>query len=83
MLGDSIDEDSNDDDDGVNEGVPLSVAPAPELNIVDPALAPTTASDVGSLPSASTVATSSSIPAMDEFYNAAGKAPHPESIIPK
>ena len=36
-----------------------------------------------SLPRASTVAASSSIPVVDKFYNAAGKAPHPESIIPK
>ena len=42
LLGDSIDEDINDDDDGVNEGVPLPVAPALELNAVDPALAPPT-----------------------------------------
>ena len=55
----------------------------PGLNVVDPVLAPPTASVVGSLPPASTVAASSSIPAMDEFYNAAGKAPHPESIVPK
>ena len=83
LLGDSTDEDSDDDNVGVNKGVPLPAAPVPELNAVDPALAPPTASDVGSLPLASTVAASSSIPAMDEFYNAAGKAPHLESIVPK
>ena len=53
------------------------------LDVVNPALALPGAFDVGSLPPASTVAASSSIPAMDEFYNAAGKAPHPESIVPK
>ena len=83
LLGDSTNEDSDDNDDGVNEGVPLPVAPAPELNAVDSALAPPTASNVGSLPPASTIAASSSIPTMDEFYNATRKAPHPESIIPK
>ena len=83
LLGDSTDEDINDDDDSVNEGVPLPAALAPELNTIDPALAPPSAPDVGSLPLASTVVASSSIPAMDEFYNAAGKVPHPESIIPK
>ena len=56
---------------------------APGLNVVDLALAPPTASIAGSLPPASTVAASSSIPAMDKFYNAAGKAPHPKSIVPK
>ena len=76
--------DSTDDDDvGVNKGVSLPAPPASELNVVDPALAPPAAFDVGSLPPASTVAASSSIPAMDEFYNAAGKAPHPKSIVPK
>ena len=83
LLGDSTDKESDDDNDGVNKGVPLPAAPAPELNVVDPTLAPPTAFDVGSLPPASTVAASSSIPAIDEFYNATGKAPHPESIIPK
>ena len=83
LLGDSTDEDSNGDDVGVDKGVQLPATPTPGLNVVDPALAPPTASVVGSLPPASTVAASSSIPAMDEFYNAAGKAPHPESIVPK
>ena len=83
LLGDSTDEDSDDDDVGVNKGVSLPAPPASELNVVDPALAPPAAFDVGSLPPTSTVAASSSIPAMDKFYNAAGKAPHPESIVPK
>ena len=83
LLGDSTDEDSNGDNVGVDKGVQLPAAPAPGLNVVDPALAPPTASVVGSLPLASTVAASSSIPAMDEFYNTAGKALHPESIVPK
>ena len=83
LLGDSTDEDSDGDDVGVDKGVQLPAAPTPGLNVVDPALAPPTTSVVGSLPPASTVAASSSIPAMDEFYNAAGKAPHPESIVPK
>ena len=83
LLGDSTDEDSDGDDVGVDKGVQLPAAPALGLNVVDPALAPPTTFVVGSLPPASTVAASSSIPAMDEFYNAAGKAPHPESIVPK
>ena len=32
---------------------------------------------------ASTGAGLSSAPAEDDFYNAAGKAPHPDSIVPK
>ena len=69
LLGDSTNEESDDNDDSVNKGVPLPAAPMPKLNAVDPVLAPPT--------------TSSSIPAMNEFYNAAGKALHPKSIIPK
>ena len=83
LLRDSTDEDSDGDDVGVDKGVQLPTAPVPRLNVVDPALVPPTASVVGSLPPASTVAASSSILAMDEFYNAAGKAPHPESIVRK
>ena len=83
LLGDSTDEDSDGNDVGVDKGVQLPAAPAPGLNVVDSALAPPTASVVGSLLPASTVVASSSIPAMDEFYNAAGKAPHPKSIVPK
>ena len=83
LLGDSTDEDSDDNDDDVNKGVPLPTAPAPELDIVDPTLAPRSASIVGSLHPASTIAASSSIPAVDEFYNAAGKVSHPKSITPK
>ena len=83
LLEDSTDEDSDDDDDGVNKGVPLPTTPVLELDIVDLALAPRSALVVGSLPPASTVVASSSIPAVDEFYNAVEKASHPESIIPK
>ena len=83
LLGDSTDEDSDDDNDDVNEGIPLPTAPALELDIVDPALAPRFALVVDSLPPASTIAASSSIPTIDKFYNAAGKVPHPESIILK
>ena len=83
LLGDSTDEDSDGDDVDVDKGVQLPAAPMPGLNVVDPALAPPTASVVGSLPPASTVAASLSIPTMDEFYNVAGKVPHLESIVPK
>ena len=83
LLGDSTDEDSDGDDVGVDKGVQLPATPVPGLNIVDSALASPTTFVVGSLPPASTVAASSSIPTMDEFYNATGKAPHPESILPK
>ena len=75
LLGDSTDGDSDDNDVGVNSGVPLPVThpsigggPAPALDFV---------------PTASTDAAPLSTPAVDEFYNAAGKAPHSDAIIPK
>ena len=74
LLGDS-DGDSDDNDLGVNSGVAL---PATHLSAGGgSALAldcvPTTSTDVACL----------STPTVDEFYNVAGKAPHPDTIIPK
>ena len=69
LLGDSSDND--DDDEGVSHGVEISSAPEPRPMEVD---APS---------GASTRAGQSSIPAKDDFYNAAGKTPHPDSIVPK
>ena len=69
LLGDSSD--SDDDDEGVSHGVEISSTPKPRPMEVD---APS---------GASTGAGQASAPAEDDFYNAAGKAPHPDSIIPK
>ena len=71
LLGDSSDGDSDDDDKGVSHGVEMPSAPEPRPMEVD---APS---------AASTVASPVSAPAEDEFYNVAGKAPHPHAIIPK
>ena len=75
LLGDSTDGNSDDDDIGVNNGVTLPAThpsagggPIPSLDFVL---------------TASTEAAPLSTPVVDEFYNAAGKAPHPEAIIPK
>ena len=75
LLGDSTDGDSNDNDVEVDSGVALPAThplagggPAPVLDCV---------------PTASTDAARLSTPAADEFYNTAGKAPHPDAIIPK
>ena len=75
LLGDSTDGDSNDDDIGINSGVPLP-ATHPSAG-GGPALA------LDSIPIASTDAAPLSTPAVDKFYNAAGKEPHPEAIILK
>ena len=69
MLGDSSD--SDDDDEGVSHGIEMSAATEPRPMEVD---APS---------AASTGAGSTSAPAEDDFYNAAGKAPHPDAIVPK
>ena len=75
LLGDSSDGDSDEDDVGINSGVALPAThpsagggPAPSLDCV---------------PTASTDAARLSTPAANEFYNAVGKAPHPDAIIPK
>ena len=66
-----MDEDSDKDDEGVTHGVEMPSAPEPRPMEVD---APSAASTGAGLVFA---------PALDDFYNAAGKAPHPDAIIPK
>ena len=69
FLGDSSD--SDDDEEGVLHGVEISSTPDPHPMEVD---APSGASTGAGPPSA---------PTEDNFYNAARKAPHPDSIVPK
>ena len=71
MLRDSSDEDSDDDYEGVMHGVEMPFAPEPCSMEVD---APSTASTEAGLASA---------PAIDDFYNVAGKALHLDTIVPK
>ena len=71
LLADSSDGDSDDDDEGVSHGVEMPSAPEPRPMEVD---APSTAL---------TGAGPTSAPAEDDFYNAVGNAPHPDSIVPK
>ena len=69
LLGDSSDSDN--DDEGISHGVEMPSAPEPHPMEVD---APS---------AASTGAGPVSAPAEDDFYNAAGKAPHLDAIVPK
>ena len=69
LLGDSSD--SDDDDKGISHSVEMPSATEPLPMEVD---APSVAS-IG--------ASSRSAPAKDDFYNAAGKAPHPDAVVPK
>ena len=71
LLGDSSDRDSDDDEEGVSHRVEMPSAPEPRPMEVDaPSIALTGAGPVFA-------------PAKDEFYNAAGKALHPDAIVPK
>ena len=69
LLGDSSD--SDDDDEGVSHGIeiPSALEPCP-MEVHAPSVASTGADPV-------------SAPVEDDFYNAAGKAPHPDAIVPK
>ena len=69
LLGDSSNSDDNDE--GVSHGVEMPPALEPRPMEVDAPYA------------ASTGAGQSSAPAEDDFYNAVGRAPHPDAIVPK
>ena len=75
LLGDSTDGNSDDNDVGVNSGVALPATHPSAGGGLAPALdcVPTASTDVACL----------STPAANEFYNATGKALHPDAIIPK
>ena len=69
LLGDSSD--SDDDDEGVSHGVEMPPALEPRPMEVD-------------APSATSTGVGQSFaPAEDDFYNAAGRAPHPDAIVLK
>ena len=69
LLGDSLDSDNNNE--GISHGIEMPFAREPRPMEVD---APS---------AASTGAGPMSAPAEDNFYNAAGKAPHPDAIVLK
>ena len=71
LLRDSSDGDSDDDDEGVSHGVEMPSAPDPcPMEVDAPSATSTGASPV-------------SVPTEDDFDNVAGKAPHPDAIVPK
>ena len=71
LLGDSLNGDNDDDDEGVSHRVEMPSAPEPRPMEVD---APSAALTGAGLMLA---------PAEDDFYNASGKALHPDAIVPK
>ena len=83
LLGESTNGDSDEDDGGVDQGITLPAAidlqrPLPKSIIV--ARPP---ADDHSRPTAANVGADVRALIEDEFYNAAGKAPHPDVVIPK
>ena len=78
MLGDSSDGDSDDDDDGVEQGVLFPVASAPAI---DPTLVATSTLMFDSFPSS--LANAMSTVFQDKFYKATGKVPHVDAVVPK
>ena len=81
LLGESIDGDSDQDERGVDQGVTM---PAVEdLQRPKSVLVARPPADDQSRPIAANAGADVRTPVEDEFYNAAGKAPQPDSIIPK
>ena len=70
LLGDSSNEDSDNDDEGVTHGVEMPLPGAHPIEVDAPS-------------AASTRVGPASAPTVDNFYNAAGKAPHPDVIVTK
>ena len=71
LLEDSSDEDNDDDDEGVTHGIEM------------PSASKCRAMEVDAPSAALTGAGLASAPAVDDFYNAAGKALHPDTIVSK
>ena len=81
LLGESTDGDSDQDERSVDQGVTLPVAE--DLQRHESVLVARPAADDQSCPIAANAKADVRAPVDDEFYNAAGKAPHPDSVIPK
>ena len=83
MLENSTDGACNDNNEGVNKGIPLSAALKRHMSVADLAM------DAPHAPILDVVrvflinAAPLSTPAMDKFYNIVVKAPHPKAIISK
>ena len=81
LLGESTDGDSDEDERGVDQGVTLPVAK--DLQRPESVLVARPPADDQSHPIAANDGADVRAPVEDEFYNAAGKAPYPNSVIPK
>ena len=81
LLGESTDGDSDQDKRGVDQGVTLPAAE--DLQRPESVLIARPPADDQSRPIATNAGADVHAPVEDEFYNAAGKAPHPDSVIPK
>ena len=81
LLGESTDGDSDQDENGMDQGVTLPTAE--DLQRLESVLVARPPVDDQSRPIAVNAKADVRAPVEDEFYNAAGKAPHPDSVIPK
>ena len=92
LLGESCDGDSNEDDEGVDQGItlhaatksqqPLPTATNPQQPLPESTLDARPPND-HSCSAASNAAANVLALIVDKFYNAIGKTPHPDTIIPK
>ena len=81
LLGESTDGDSDQDERGVDQGVTLPAAE--DLQRPESVLVARPPADDHSRPIAANAGADVRALVEDKFYNATGKAPHPDSVIPK
>ena len=83
LLRESSDGDSDEDEGGVDQGVTLPTVEDLQWPLPESILVAHPPDDDHSRPVAANAGADVRAPVEDEFYNAAGKAPHPNAVIPK
>ena len=83
LLGESTNGDSNEDEGGVDQGVTLPAAEDLQRPLPESVLVARLPADDQFRPIAVNVGADVRALVEDEFYNAVGKAPHPDAVIPK
>ena len=83
MLGDSTNGYTNDNNEGIDQRVPLPMVLEPHMPTINPTLDVPCAFVLDVSPTSSIDVVSLSTPTLDEFYKIAKKVPHFEAIILK
>ena len=83
LLGESTNGDSDEDEGGVDQGVTLPAAEDLQRPLPESVLVARPPANDQSRPIAANAGADVRAPVEDEFYNAVGKAPHPNAVIPK